>query len=160
MRIKPIAAAIVVALSSIGANAGTIFSGVAVGPSFSNLVVGTIHITGLSDLSGYFTAATDVSFGPSLNLTLDSVSFTSGTVGSLIDSDLSATGFSFHNVAAGDYVVTASGTLANNGQMHNTAFVRANYEVSAVPEPETFAMLLAGLGLMGAIARRRSRASA
>jgi len=24
-----------------------------------------------------------------------------------------------------------------------------------VPEPETFAMLLAGLGLMGAIARRR-----
>jgi hypothetical protein len=28
-----------------------------------------------------------------------------------------------------------------------------------VPEPESFAMLLAGLGLMGTIARRRSRAS-
>jgi hypothetical protein len=27
--------------------------------------------------------------------------------------------------------------------------------VTAVPEPETYAMLLAGLGLMGAIARRR-----
>ena len=27
--------------------------------------------------------------------------------------------------------------------------------VSVVPEPETYAMLLAGLGLMGAIARRR-----
>ncbi len=29
------------------------------------------------------------------------------------------------------------------------------FGVSAVPEPETYAMLLAGLGLVGAIARRR-----
>ncbi|NBW50906.1 MAG: PEP-CTERM sorting domain-containing protein [Betaproteobacteria bacterium] len=28
-------------------------------------------------------------------------------------------------------------------------------EVTAVPEPETYAMLLAGLGVMGMIARRR-----
>ncbi|MBL0165970.1 MAG: PEP-CTERM sorting domain-containing protein [Propionivibrio sp.] len=27
----------------------------------------------------------------------------------------------------------------------------------SVPEPETYAMLLAGLGLMGAIARRRNK---
>jgi hypothetical protein len=27
--------------------------------------------------------------------------------------------------------------------------------IAAVPEPETFAMLLAGLGVMGALARRR-----
>ncbi|MDO9197007.1 FxDxF family PEP-CTERM protein [Rhodoferax sp.] len=32
--------------------------------------------------------------------------------------------------------------------------------VTAVPEPETYAMLLAGLGLMGAIARRRNKKSA
>jgi hypothetical protein len=30
--------------------------------------------------------------------------------------------------------------------------------VAAVPEPETYAMLLAGLGLMGAVARRRNKA--
>lgn len=30
-----------------------------------------------------------------------------------------------------------------------------NYAVAAVPEPETYAMLLAGLGLIGAVARRR-----
>jgi hypothetical protein len=32
------------------------------------------------------------------------------------------------------------------------------YDVAAVPEPETYAMLLAGLGLVGAIARRRKSA--
>ena len=34
----------------------------------------------------------------------------------------------------------------------------ASAAVTAVPEPETYAMLLAGLGLMGAIARRRKQA--
>ena len=31
--------------------------------------------------------------------------------------------------------------------------------VTPVPEPETYAMLLAGLGVMGAIARRRKQAA-
>lgn len=35
-----------------------------------------------------------------------------------------------------------------------------NISVTAVPEPETYAMLLAGLGLMGAIARRRNQSKA
>lgn len=41
-----------------------------------------------------------------------------------------------------------AGTWSYNG---NTL----NYAVAAVPEPETYAMLLAGLGLIGAVARRR-----
>ena len=32
---------------------------------------------------------------------------------------------------------------------------RFNVGVAAVPEPETYAMMLAGLGLMGFVARRR-----
>ena len=35
-----------------------------------------------------------------------------------------------------------------------------NISVTAVPEPETYAMLLAGLGLMGCIARRRKQSKA
>lgn len=35
-----------------------------------------------------------------------------------------------------------------------------NVAVAAVPEPETYAMMLAGLGLVGAVARRRKQASA
>lgn len=34
-----------------------------------------------------------------------------------------------------------------------------NVVVTSVPEPETYAMLLAGLGLMGAVARRRKQAA-
>ena len=30
-------------------------------------------------------------------------------------------------------------------------------QIAAVPEPETYAMLLAGLGFIGAIARRRNK---
>ena len=33
------------------------------------------------------------------------------------------------------------------------------YNIAAVPEPESYAMLLTGLGLMGAVARRRSKKS-
>lgn len=35
--------------------------------------------------------------------------------------------------------------------------VQARYQISAIPEPETFAMLLVGLGIIGAVARSRRR---
>jgi hypothetical protein len=37
-------------------------------------------------------------------------------------------------------------------------YTTGDISVAAVPEPETYAMFLAGLGLMGAIARRRRQA--
>ena len=40
------------------------------------------------------------------------------------------------------------------------AFETDNHAVIAVPEPETYAMLLAGLGLMGTIVRRRNKSKA
>ena len=42
----------------------------------------------------------------------------------------------------------------------NNAFETDNFAVTAVPEVETYAMMLAGLGLMGTIARRRNKSKA
>lgn len=47
----------------------------------------------------------------------------------------------------------AGGTAFYQGAEQSAADFR--FRVNAVPEPETYAMLLAGLGLMGAVARRR-----
>lgn len=56
-----------------------------------------------------------------------------------------------HNLGAGNsggYTLTALTTATNQDQMMATP----------VPEPQTYVMLLAGLGLMGFVARRRQRA--
>ena len=56
------------------------------------------------------------------------------------------------------YKVTISGdtkAIIDGGQA-TVGFTALNATVAAVPEPESYAMLLAGLGLMGAIARRRN----
>ena len=70
----------------------------------------------------------------------------------------------------GDYRTTTDEAIAKlnagdslrNGGDHGdyriTFSADAPFSVSAVPEPETYAMLLAGLGILGTIARRRKAA--
>lgn len=63
---------------------------------------------------------------------------------------------------------TFSGTAAASGTLKLFYFDFNNVDnagsvvahVNAVPEPETYAMLLAGLGIVGAMARRRKKATA
>jgi hypothetical protein len=45
--------------------------------------------------------------------------------------------------------------LTFNNLPANDAFESANYSVTPVPEPQTYALMLAGLGAVGFIARRR-----
>jgi PEP-CTERM motif len=101
--------------------------------------------------------------GGSFNTLLTSVSLVSDPDGIRFDSDdkvlqtVSATGngpisfSSFDSSLHGSAYVSVAG-IANgtSGGLYNGAI-----SISPVPEPEAFAMLLAGLGLMGAVVRRR-----
>lgn len=69
----------------------------------------------------------------------------------------------FMNLGAGDYSVFLGGSdyLAqdiSNPHLLDKYGVSGTLVAGVVPEPETYAMLLAGLGLMGAITRRRNKA--
>jgi hypothetical protein len=79
-----------------------------------------------------------------------------------------AQGLSFNNAAGFAYtdfssVVSATGassTIAFNFRNPQSFWLLDNVSVTvaAVPEPETYALLLAGLGGLGAFARRRRTA--
>ena len=58
-------------------------------------------------------------------------------------------GFSFAGLAAGNYSLNFLGTATAGGAYGGI--------LTAVPEPETYAMMLAGLGVIGFLASRRRR---
>lgn len=55
----------------------------------------------------------------------------------------------------GNWKYTHTWTNASNPL--DTVSGSVNFTVAAIPEPETYAMMLAGLGLMGFMARRRKQ---
>lgn len=94
-----------------------------------------------------------VNFGPysilGLTVTLQDSSF------SVIGSDSSPSdGFTFAGLAAGTYALNVLGFATGSGGGFYAGGIVA--ETAPIPEPETYAMLLAGLLAIGFVARRRA----
>ncbi|MCD6681932.1 MAG: FxDxF family PEP-CTERM protein [Burkholderiaceae bacterium] len=99
-----------------------------------------------------------------LNLTFPGVSFgVTGLTGYLFDA-LNGVGnqlhtmqgdnatYTFSNLGAGSYSFRFTGDAASGGGGYMVGL-----SVAAIPEPSEWAMMLAGLGLVGAVAARRRR---
>lgn len=69
----------------------------------------------------------------------------------------SVVAFNFAELAAFDGLTTGAGYVFQSGLTAQSDVYRLSFQVAAVPEPETFAMLAAGLLVIGSVARRRSR---
>jgi hypothetical protein len=155
MKLKPILAAATLAAACSGAFAddqivgvstaspsnffglGTLFDGGSDDISFSGLAAGVYNIT--VTLSGQ-----NVSFDQAL-------SNLNGVFGTAFN--VAVPSIAFYNVSytgASPFALHLFGSDLAGASVYS-----GDVTVTAVPEPETYALMLAGLGLMGFIARRR-----
>ncbi|MDO9197684.1 FxDxF family PEP-CTERM protein [Rhodoferax sp.] len=156
MNIKALVSASILALSSLAASAASTSPIQVTGPSFADIELASFTLAETSDITGAVGFAPYVLIAPGFQIALPSVTFSSVSVYNTVQAlttlaSWSGPNFTFSNLAAGTY------SLRTDGLVGGTNFIGAQFTVTAVPEPETFAMLLAGLGLVGALARRRNK---
>ena len=159
MKLKPIVAAALLASS---------LSAFAVGPGNIGALTSTPVLIGDAVNPGIFfdfynftlSTASDVSGGifsiplPSYGISFLSVALFDNSFSQIGSTDMSPTTFTFSGLAAGGYHLLVGGVGTDTkGGIYAGAVV-----AQPVPEPETYAMMLAGLGALGFLARRRSKA--
>jgi hypothetical protein len=145
MKLKSIAAAVAL-VAALPA-----FAGGPLGTLGTSFVGGNVSGTPWTDGYSFSLASAGDLWGQTVatsGITSYAVTLYDSTL-SVIGSDSTAASFSFTGLSAGSYFLTYVGV--------GTGSYGGTLEVTAVPEPETYALMLAGLGVVGFMAARRSR---
>jgi hypothetical protein len=157
MNIKSLFAASAIALASVSSFAGstTFANGSATitndGFDGTGSFTQTITFTGLS--AGTYDILGNIS-GRNLSFTSVALDGESWDITNFTSTNKAKTNFAF-----GSLEVTGSQPfqlIVTGVNYENAAYIGTISTIPTVPEPESYAMLLAGLGLMGGIARRRA----
>lgn len=113
-------------------------------------LVATINTAPRYTMLGFDAAVTSGPVSITVTTNVGAYSFTNLTMG---DGAPTFTFEGFKTASAGEYFTGFQ--IETLGQGYLPGITNVEVGVSAVPEPETYAMLLAGLAMMGAVARRR-----
>jgi hypothetical protein len=137
-------------LGAIPVGQPTTFSGVVQGSGTSINDLFTFNFDGANTASGYSVVNIPLSFsGGEWNTALATLTLMSNADG-IVGNSNDSLQLSYDSAITGPAYIQITGvTDGGNGGIYSGA-------IAAIPEPETYAMLLAGLGLMGAVVRRRS----
>ncbi|MCX9158305.1 FxDxF family PEP-CTERM protein [Niveibacterium sp. 24ML] len=148
MKLKSICVAAAIACATTGAHAASFGELSAPAESFVGLYTKPLFA---DSISFSLAAPSTVYIDPDIVGGAGGFGLFSGTtlIGSLYS--LESSTVSFSGLSTGDYKL---GFFGFGGGVTAVSFA-ANAIAAPVPEPETYAMLLAGLGMIGAIARRR-----
>jgi hypothetical protein len=114
----------------------------------------TFDLTGYNAASAYFTGRVAADNSVVVKLNSQEISSVSGFTSW---SDFSASSGFVSGVNTLDFVVTNWAQSSGNPTGLRVEFASSDV-AAAVPEPETYAMLLAGIALLGVVARRRKSA--
>lgn len=141
---------------TITANPGYVLTGPLVG-SLGNITF--TDLAGSSSAAAQATVSVDGGPGVALGLTPLTKTFTSGNDAGYFSVAASTplagvTSFQVYNASL-VLSVTAGSFTSIVGQPQNK--LKLEFTAAPVPEPETYALMLAGLGLVGWLARRRAR---